>query len=97
MAQFMKMVRYLATKSDFLLSCPPSADPGVVADWEGSTGDKILLPLEEKTADAGRPLSGPVVPGMKAECGRGGGVLEVLDENEKYPNLNHYKIQFALT
>ena len=47
-------------------------------DWEESTGDKILLPLEEKTADAGRPLSGPVVPGMKAECGRGGGVLEVL-------------------
>lgn len=47
-------------------------------DWEESTGDKILLPLEEKTAEAGRPLSGPVVPGMKAECGRGGGVLEVL-------------------
>ena len=82
MARFIKMVSYLATKSEFLLSCPPSADPGVVADWEGSTGDKILLPLEEKTAEAGRPLSGPGVPGMKAECGRGGGVLVALKMKE---------------
>ena len=78
----MKIVSYLATKSDFRLCCPPSVDPGVVIDWEDSTGDNILLPLEEKTADAGRPLSGPVVPGMKAECGRGGGVLEALKMKE---------------